>query len=302
MELTMKMKSILSISLILGWVFLSSCEDIIDVQIEQKQKKIVVDAFIDNAIRTQRIRLTESIPYFDSSKTEPPVSDAQVVLADTGSFKLFNFTYKENGYYEWEPNPASGDTLQVGRNYALLIIQGGDTIVGVSRLNPTIDKIDSIRTVPVKGNGPPFIDSGKYIELFAKDRPGMGDFYWIKLFRNDTQNSRLNNLNISQDMGNNSNGQDGDYFIYPVRFNRNNEFLRPYRQDEKVRIEVYSINRETFYWFQIIQNQANNGGLFATPPVNIQSNMFMLGAHSGRGVAGFYNVGAVVGDEIIIQE
>lgn len=299
------MKQLIKIFLISLLVALgSSCEDIIDVTVEQKQKKIVVDAFVNNLPVTQQIKLTESIPYFSTPGQEPFIADATVLIADTSAsnFKIFTFLHTDSGVYEWTPKPTSGDTFQVGRQYALIIIHRGDTLISACKLNPTVTVIDSLRTVPVKGNGPPFIDSGKYVELFANDLPGMGNFYWVKTFRNDTFLNDIRNLNISQDMGNNSNGQDGGLFIYPIRFSGLNQFLRPYREGEKVRIEVHSITLETFFWFNLIVNERNNGGLFATPPVNIQSNIIPLNKNMERGIAGFFCISDVRSAEIRVKE
>lgn len=291
--------------LFLGGNF-SACEDIIQVNVEQKQKKIVVDAFIDNRHQTQTIRLTESIPFFDIPGTEPPLTTANVLLVDTTGGGISGapiiFTHDSMGYYRWTPNPVSGDTLKVGHSYALIIVEGLDTLIGGATLFPTVSRIDSLRTVPVEGNGPPFIDSGRYCEIFAYDLPGIENYYWFKTFRNDTFLNTINKLNISQDMGNNSNGQDGDLFIYPIRFSNLNEFIRPYRDGEKVRVEIHSISRFAFFWFQLVVNQSNNGGLFATPPVNIPSNLFMLNKNSKRGVAGFLNIAAVNSVEMIVRE
>ena len=299
----MKFRNLIYLTAFVFLAFIqTACEDIIEVDVEQKQKKLVVDAFIDNQLQTQTIRLTESIPFFDLPGTEPPVTTATVVLADTGTGKIFPFIHDSMGYYRWNPNELSGDTLTVGSSYALFIIENGDTVIGVTKLYPTADRIDSLRTIPTKGNGPPFIDTGRYCEIFAYDLPGIGNHYWLKTFRNDTLLGDINNLNIAQDMGNNSNGQDGDLFIYPVRFSQLNEFLRPYVDGEKVRVEIHSISREAYYWFQLIVNESNNGGLFATPPVNIMSNLFYLNQNPKRGIAGFFNVAAVNAAEITVVE
>ncbi len=301
------MKRLLYIAIlsVLGGSF-ASCEDIIEVSVEQKQKKVVVDAFIDNRHITQSIRLTESIPYFNIPGTEPPLTTATVALIDTTGGGISGppiiFKHDSMGYYRWTPNPDTGDTLKIGHSYALLIVEGSDTIIGAATLNPTVSRIDSLRTVPVKGNGPPFIDTGRYCEIFAYDLPGFNNFYWIKTFRNDTFINEMNKLNTAQDMGNNSNGQDGDLFIYPVRFSELNQFLRPYRDGEKVRVEIHSISQFAFYWFRLIVNQSNNGGLFATPPVNIQSNLIMFNRNSKRGIAGVFNIAAVNSIEITVRE
>jgi hypothetical protein len=300
MELIMNhIKKLMFLSLSL---LLFSCEDVIEVSVDQKQVKLVVDAFINNLDTTQTIRLTRSIPYFQKSGTEPTVTDATVVIADTSNLKVFPFTHTQDGLYTWNPNKSTGDTFVVGRSYALFIIQGGDTLISITKLNPTVTAIDSIITVPTEGNGPPNAGPGKYIELRANDLPGKGNFYWIKTYRNDTFSGATRNLNISQDMGNTSNGQDGELFIYPIRFNSINDFSRPFLDGEKVRIEIHSISLEAFYWFNLIVNESNNGGLFSTPPVNIQTNIFSFNPNKKIGIAGLFSMSDVRYKELIVKE
>ncbi len=296
------MKNIKSLFFLSVIFLLFSCEDVIEVSVEQKQVKLVVDAFVNNLDTTQTIRLSKSIPYFQKSGTEPKVTDATVVIADTSNLKVFPFTHTQDGIYTWTPNKAIGDTFVVGRSYALIIIQGGDTLISIAKLNPTVSHIDSIVTVPTEGNGPPMAGPGKYVELFANDLPGKGNFYWIKTFRNDTFYGATQNINISPDMGNTSNGQDGGLFIYPIRFNAINEFFRPFRDGEKVKIEIHSISLEAYYWFNLIINESRNGGLFSTPPVNIQTNIVSLNPNKKIGVAGLFSMSDVISKEIIIRE
>ena len=215
------------ILVITAMTLLSGCEDVIQVNVINKSPKIVVDAFVNNQIDTQTVRLTRSIGYFDSTGKEPIITHAQVAIVDQSASvpKLFVFKYTYNGKYQFVPNQTTGDTFTVGHDYALLVVVDKDTLVSFSRLNPTT-VIDSLHLVDVVGNGPPINTTGKYVELYANDRVGQGDFYWIKTFRNDTFSNSINQLNISADMGNTSNGQDGKLFIYPVRYNQVNDFLR----------------------------------------------------------------------------
>jgi hypothetical protein len=290
------------IAVLLFGGFFSSCEDVIEVNVEQKQVKLVVDAFVNTMDTVQTIRLTQSIPYFATPGTESAVKDATVLIADTSNFKIFPFVHTQDGIYQWKPNKNTGDTLVVGRNYALLIIQGGDTFVSVSRLNPTVSKFDSLRTVPQEGNGPPFAGPGRYLEMFADDLPGYGNYYWIKIYRNDTFLNKTTELTISQDVGNNGGPAEGGLFIYPIRFQGVNQFTRPYRDGEIVRVEIHSITLETYFWFQLLLNESNNGGLFSTPPVNIRSNIVALNRNSKRGLAGFFCMSDVVQKSLVIRE
>lgn len=286
---------------VLAVTLFSGCEDVIKVDVINNSPKIVVDAFVNNQLDTQTIRLTRSIGYFDSTGKEPAIANAQVAVVDqtTAIPKLFVFKYANDGKYQFLPNPVTGDTFSVGHDYALLVVVDKDTLVSFSRLNPTT-VIDSLHLVDVEGNGPPINTTGKYVELYANDRVGQGDFYWIKTFRNDSFSNSINQLNISADMGNTSNGQDGKLFIYPVRYNQVNDFSRSYKTGETVRLEIHSINALVFGWFNLVINENRNGGLFATPPANIFSNVFSFNPKKKVPVGGCFCMSAVCSASVTI--
>ncbi|PHX92687.1 MAG: hypothetical protein CK532_02375 [Flavobacteriales bacterium] len=278
-----------------------ACEDVIQVTVKNQSAKIVVDAFINTINQIQTIHITRSIGYFDSSRTEPPITNAKVAIVDQTTLpgKLFVFTHAKNGKYQFTPNTLTGDTFTIGHDYALLVVIDQDTLLGLSRLNPTT-KIDSIRLVEVEGNGPPINTTGKYVELIANDRKGKGDFYWIKTFRNDSFLNSINQLNISPDMGNVSIKEDGQLFIYPVRYTKVNDFSRSYKSRETVRIEIHSVNGLAFAWFNLIANENQNGGLFATPPINIFTNIVSYNEKKKIGLAGFFCMSAVASASVVI--
>ncbi len=286
---------------VLAITLFSGCEDVIQVDVVNKSPKIVVDAFVNNQSDTQIIRLTRSIGYFDSTGKEPAIANAQVAIVDqtTSIPKLFVFKYAYNGKYQFVPNKLTGDTFSIEHDYALLVVVDKDTLVSFSKLNPTT-VIDSLHLVDVVGNGPPINTTGKYVELYANDRVGQGDFYWIKTFRNDTFSNSINQLNISADMGNTSNGQDGKLFIYPVRYNQVNDFLRSYKTGETVRLEIHSINAVVFAWFNLVINENRNGGLFATPPANIFSNIISFNPNKKVSVGGCFCMSAVCSASVTI--
>lgn len=282
-------------------ILATGCEDVITVDVVNKNPKIVVDAFVNNQLDTQTIKLTRSIGYFDSTGSEPAITNAQVAIIDQSASlpKIFVFQHSKQGNYQFVPNANNGDTFTIGHDYALLVVVGQDTLVSFSSLNPTTS-IDSLRLVDVVGNGPPINTTGNYVELMAKDRKGPGDFYWIKTFRNDSFLNGINQLNISADMGNTSNGQDGELFIYPIRYNGVNDFLRSYKSGESVRIEIHSINGLAFAWFNLVISENQNGGLFATPPANIFTNILSLNPKKKPALGGFFCMSAVTSASVKI--
>lgn len=286
--------------IILFSVLQSGCEDEIKVSVDYPEPKLVVDAFINNLPQTQTITLSRAVNYFDTN-TAPAVINAQVLLFDTTAGKPFFFAHSQNGKYQFTPNQLTGDTFTVGHDYALFILVDGDTLVSFCNLSRTAS-IDSIRLVDVEGNGPPINTTGYYVELMAKDAFGKGDFYWIKTFRNDTFLSSIDQLNISADMGNTSTDVDGELFIYPIRYSGVNDFLRSFKKDEKVRIEIHSISGIAYAWFNLVRNENQNGGLFATPPANIFSNIIAINKNPKNKLGGLFCMSAVVEETILIPD
>ena len=284
-------------------IIVSACEDPINVDVQAGEPKLVIDAFVNNLNESQRIRLTLSNPYFSKPGTEMPVSGAIVLLIDTSNLtnpKPLLFADSGNGNYVWKPNPIAGDTLITGKTYALLVIESGDTLVGFSKMNPTAN-IDSLFVVNETGDNPGF-QPGKYVELAANDLPGTGNVYWIKTWYNDTFRNGIFDMNLAYDQaGSPNSSQDGGLFIWPIRYGAINDFSKPYRVGDKVRVEIHSLTPETFYWLNLIRNENQNGGLFATPPSNIGTNMFPVNPAKKRGLAGFFCMSAVSRAVITVQ-
>lgn len=291
------------LSLLAGIVFFTSCEDVVKVNVPSGPPKLVVDAFVNNLPENQVIRLTRSIPYFDKPGTEPAVNGATVAIIDTFDVlnpKIFLFADSGEGRYVFKPDPAAGDTFITGRQYALVIIDGSDTLVSLSRMNPTAT-IDSLFIVNEPGN-PPGISKGKYVELAANDLKGQGNVYWIKTFYNDTFRSGIFDMNLAFDQANSPNSsQDGGLFIWPIRYGAINDFGKPYRVGDRVRVEIHSLTTEAFYWLQLIRNENQNGGLFATPPSSIGTNIFHFNPSKKANTAGFFCISAVSRKVIVVK-
>jgi hypothetical protein len=281
---------------ILSALFLfTSCEDVIKVNVDQKQVKMVVDAFVNNLPDTQSIYIKKTAAYFAPIGQQESIDDASVYILDTTNLRIFQFTSAGKGRYIFVPNAITGDTFTVGTQYILGVIKGTDTFVSVSTMNATAPILDIKKIYQsfggnVDGPGP---KQGDYAELFAQDRAELGNTYWIKSFRNDTFLSSLSQLNIAWDESFSPNdATNGGNFIFPIRFQGINDFNRPLLAGDKVRVEIHSITNETFAYFQILQIENQNGGLFATPPSSIPTNIIPLNAGNKTPTTGWFNMAA----------
>ncbi len=276
-----------------------SCEDPIDVALEDGGVQLVVDAWIDNQVMDQEIILSLSQAYFDS--TDPiTIRDARVVVSRNDGAS-FEFSHIGDGRYVW---PANGESLgEEGDVFTLNIDYDNKTYTSSTVINrvPVIDSIGiEFRDDEI------FSDDGFYTNFFARDPMGIGDTYWIKTYHNGTFLSKPQELNLAFDAGFDAgSGVDGLIFIPPIRefTNRLDEDLLPipYELGDTVRVELLSINNQAFNFLEIARDQINNGdnGIFSIPLANTRSN---VSASDGSLVLGFFNVAGVSVVSRVIEE
>ena len=287
-------------------LFLSSCEDVVDLELEEDGAQLVVDAWINDKPETQVIKLRRTIPYFDNTFA-PEVTGATVVVADSDS-TLFVFEDSDNdGDYTWTPQPGE-KLIQEGKDYALYIELNGDEYISISKAKRAV-AIDSI--------GYEFRDDlvgvadGIIAQIYAKDPVGVGDVYWIKTYKNGQFLNKPQEMNITYDAAFGPGGNsDGILFIPPIRTGINRipdtgddaidtDSFPPYAIGDNIRVEVHSITEEAFFYlFQIREQmtQADNG-LFATPITNVPSNIIPQTENAKEEPVGFFCVSLVAVEE-----
>ncbi len=295
--------------LILGLLFLaylSACEDVIDINLDEGTPQLSVDAWLTDQAAPQVIKLRKTRAYFDNNAA-PLVLGASVVVEDSEG-NVFNFTDTNNdGDYVWTPpSPAEGLGV-MGRDYSLTISYEGETYRATSavRRTPRIDSLVYEFREERLGN-----PAGYYASIYARDLPGLGDCYWIRTFKNGRFLNRGQDINLAYDAGFSPGGAiDGLYFITPIREginafidDGNNGFLPPYLVGDHIRVEIYSITEDAYFFFQEIRTQLTNGGLFAVPLTNVRTNLINQNPNSTKKAVGYFGVSAVVEIETTIEE
>jgi hypothetical protein len=272
---------------------LSSCEDVIQVKLDEGQPIVTIDAFVNDLRQSQKIRLTYTGGYF-SQKPNDPVTGASVKVTDLTSGVTFNFSDSGNGDYILPIN--AGDTLgYVGHDYRLDVIHQGITYTSTSHMNRTafIDSID------VKKDSSGFSDKKGYrCSFFGIDPPGATpDYYWVRSYRNGVFFGKGGQINTSEN-GGGGEGTDGLFFIPPVAEGVTpfGEYFQP---GDVCRIEILSINKETYNFLDQVATQTTNSGLFATTPENVKSN---ISSNSTKvKVVGWFCMSAVAWKEKVVQ-
>jgi hypothetical protein len=223
-----------------------------------------------------------------------------VVLKDLTENRVFNFNYANDGNYEFVPGPS--DTLaKIDHQYELNV-----TIDGVTYTSLTTQKrpasIDSISATEFTGEGgfggPPSEEPIFYCELWAKDKSDNNpDYYWIKTFRNDSVQG-MPSLNLAID---GTGGEVRGVEVDSLPFTAPATFLgfTPFKNGSKVRVEIHSITKESYNFLVQATIQMNNGGLFATTPENVKSNITSPSDAKVKAI-GWFNMGSVTTKEKLI--
>lgn len=296
------MKSVFKLFLVcsLALVF-SSCEDVVQVKLDEGSKLYVIDAFINDLRADQVVKITNNSSYF-SNTTPSGVSGANVVLVDLTDNKQYNFTYTSGGNYVY-----SGwmtDTIaKVGHEYKLMIqIDGNLYMAGTKQKRPaSIDSISVLQDDGSFGFGPPAntTDTTFLCVLYAKDKAdAVPDYYWVKTFRNDTLFSSSSDINLNID---GTGGEITTASVDSLEFTPPSTLLgfKKYRRNDRCRVEIHSIMKDTYNFFVQAQAQISNGGLFATTPENVKTNL--SGPKGQTKAVGWFSVSSVATKTVLVK-
>tara|TARA_R100001369_G_scaffold38256_1_gene63834 strand:+ start:42000 stop:42770 length:771 start_codon:yes stop_codon:yes gene_type:complete len=225
-----------------------SCEEVIDVELQESTPRLVVEASIiwekGTIGNTQIISLTTTTPYFNTDIS--PASDALVqVISSSG--KLYEFDELDPGIYV-----NNNFFPELNKEYQLTIQYNNEVYTATESMIPVVD----LEEVEQTFNGG---FSGEDIELKAYfyDPAEFLNFYLVQFFVDDLSLQIYN-----------------DEFI-----NGNRTFA--YFSDEDLEVgddvifEIQGLSERFYEYLYILSSQAgeNNGSPFQTQPTTVRGNI-----------------------------
>ena len=280
-------------------LILISCEDIITPELPTNDPILVVDAWLNNLNEQQKIILSSTQDYLDSTSS-PSVSGAIVQVSDDQG-NVFDFVESVPGEYVWQPTILKNNLGDVGSSYTLNIQHDGKEIIAQSTMNRT-STIDSVNFV--RGQFP---EGSYYAEFWSREEAGIGDAYWIKSYVNGIYQNGLDDIITCIDAGASSEGAviDGIPFIPPIRrgitrfeTDDDGDFISPFNEGDSLYVEIHSVTYEAFDFLNKTSIQINRPGgfgeLFAVSLSNVPTNLQVVNDNRFP-VVGFFNISAVHG-------
>lgn len=226
-----------------------SCQDVIELDLNDADPKLVIDAFIElneDGSTTTLVKLTRSAPF--NQETVTTVNNATVRIID-GNGIAYQLTNEANEFY-------TTTLLNVEENldYTLEIIDNGEVYTATEQLVKTVPIVDVLEE-EITGFG-----EITQITAFYDDPAGL-DNYYLFTYQDD------NNLqtDIGDDVFFDGNRAPTIFFL---------ENLEP--QTPSV-ITIRGINENAFRFFENLLQQAGEGGPgggpFGTPPATVRGNI-----------------------------
>jgi len=220
-------------------VFLSSCEEIIDVELDNADPQIVIEATVSDNPANNLVKITKSTDFYTPSEYQT-VSNAEVIVTDPDG-NNYNFIEETLGNYTNQQLEA-----RVGFEYTISVKSGGEIYSAKSTL-PTPIIVDSLRTI---GEKRPFRDNLDYeYHLYFQDNPGIRDFLRFRLYINDKIKTGIFRYEDRL--------TDGNYIDFNRFFFRDDEDIIA---GDKVTIEILTIDEATYEYFDTLRKVLASSG------------------------------------------
>jgi hypothetical protein len=266
-------------------LMLTACEKTVLLDLEQVEPKVVIEGLVTNRPGYQFVKLSRTVNFYQSGAT-PRITNAFVTVSDNDGNE-FVFVHNPSnhpdslGYYL----PQTPFTGVIGKTYSLLVDVNGELYEAQDKLL-RVTIMDSLKyRINTREKRDPKIDNRFYeLLMYTKEPQDSEDYYLFKFYRNDTLN--LYNPSDIYFTDDKTLAEEINGIASPVY----------YELGDSARVEVYSLSRKGFVFYNDLSNLLNNdGGMFSPPPANSRTNL-------SNGAVGFFQVSAMDVSGLLVKE
>ena len=266
---------IINTTTLLFLLALTACEDVIEIDLDSIEPKLVIEAIITDQTVQQTVKLTKTGDYFEPG-IYPTISNANVIISDNlGNSEILS-EINNSGIYQ--TTNLQGTT---GNIYELSIMVENKEYTAVSEM-PVKVNIDTLSAEFVEAT--PRFDEGYIVKCHFSDPAGISNYYRFKIYENGIL------LNSSSDfiLGNDKTF-DGNEVQIPFR-------IKTFQINDTITVELLSLNKDTYDYYNTLIGSSNEpgGGMSSSTPANPISNI-------SNGAMGYFGVYTISSKTIIIK-
>lgn len=251
------MKSIKYI-LFFATLILTSCTDVIDVDVPVAAPRLVIEASIDWEKGTlgneQTILLSTSTPYFDS-ETIAIATGASVKITNDNDGQEFVFVDQNNGAYT-----NSNFVPKLNENYTLEVLHNGESYIAKETMTSVTDIVDIYQS---RDNG--FDIEALEVNVVFDDPAGIDNYYLFKFQRVGDLLPTLYDLSDEFTDGN-------EITMFYEKFEDEDTNEKELEPGDIVDIQFYGISEQYYNFISLLITQNEAGGPFGTTPVALRGN------------------------------
>lgn len=166
-----------------------SCQEIIDLDLEQSEPKIVIEGRIVDEYTIHRIRVSQSLNYYDTGRMDP-IPGAEISLLDGNDNLISEFVYNPQDSIFQTPDSLG---LEVGSEYKLQILVNEELFEATGKIleNPTLDSLYYLSEKEMQQLGQPVFGEGYFMFVNGRLNNEGVEYFKLDITVNDTlRNSR----------------------------------------------------------------------------------------------------------------
>jgi hypothetical protein len=262
------------LSLIAILVFIG-CEEVIQVELENSEPQIVIEATISNNPEDNIVIITKSTDFYEPNQYDR-VSGAEVIVTDENG-NTYSFSESDPGVY----TNISIDP-EVGMEYKISVNTGNDIYSAISVMQEPL-VLDSIS---VEKDNRPFQDEFDYdYHAYFQDIPGREDFARFRLLINGKLQVGIFRYDDRL--------TDGNYIDFDRFFFEERDEILP---GDEITIEMLTIDKLTFEYFDTLRRviASGRGPFGSTSPSNPITNW-------NNNALGYFSAYSISSKSVVIE-
>ncbi len=255
-----------AVRLILGFlaaVFVGGCEDVVQVELNSTEPKLVIEGYLSNYPRDCYFRVSRTTDFFNPRGSIDGVTGALIVVSDnSGSEDTLAENTPGTGYYVF-PREFSA---VAGKTYSATVVLENRTFTANTTMVDQV-RVDSMTFEYEEDNR--FVDEGEEqdgyrLHVYFEDTPDRPDYARIKLTKRRPFDYDIAYYDIFLYDGRLSDGNTVDY----------NYFFKVFQLGETAQVELLVMDKVMYDYFLTLREVAvgQEGNVFDVTPANPNTN------------------------------